>query len=126
MKYLCTICSKQKSEEEKSIPAYKRYLAPHVKEVFDISITLELLLLILSGKFGLISASDKIPYYDYLLKETDLKEFIPRLEKQLLEKKATELDFYVEKEYSNNWLPYINAIKISCNNCSVALITKYI
>lgn len=109
MKVICTICSKEKDVAGNSLPARLRYLTPRIKAVGKIAKELKLPLFILSGKYGIISAEEMIPYYDHILKEEEISDLSRLISRQLEENHITEIDFYTKNEPA--WLPYTQAIQ---------------
>jgi len=114
MKYLITICSKEKSKSKKLLPAIKRYLSSRISYVHKLSLETDAPMLILSGKYGLIKPSQNIPYYDQRLKEDQVNDLVQLMEKQLIDNKATEVTFYGQCKNEYGWAPYWQAIEQAC------------
>lgn len=83
MKIICTICSKHKDENKNLLPARSRYTSTRIKAIGEIAEKLKLPYFILSGKYGLISADEKIPNYDYYLEKSAIDSLSRTVEKQL-------------------------------------------
>ena len=67
MVYYCTYCSKNKSISKIKTPAYLRYKSNRIKQIQNKAQKDGVRLLILSGKYGIISSKKPIEFYDKLL-----------------------------------------------------------
>ena len=119
MKIIATICSKVKLETSGEIPAQELYLAPHILDTKKIADEEGLDFYILSGKYGLISGTQKIPFYDYYLEESAVDELVEVVVGQLEDAEITEIDFYYEEKPS--WQTYISTIQRACERLEVKL-----
>ncbi len=119
MKIICTICSKHKDESEDLLPARLRYTSSHIKAAEKIAEELKLPFFILSGKYGLISADEKIPNYDYYLEKSAIDSLAHTVKGQLQKYNVTELNFYTEGKSS--WIPYELALQKGSELASVIL-----
>jgi hypothetical protein len=82
--FVFTTCTAKKDENFKLIPAFERYLPSPVFKVFwDHVYDLPVEIGILSAKFGLIEWSQRIPYYDYKMQESDVPKFVEELKEKL-------------------------------------------
>ena len=77
MRYLCTICSKKKRLEAELMPARLRYLSSRISLLIEQSQISGIPLLILSGRYGLLSPDEQIPWYDHLLLEDEVMTLVP-------------------------------------------------
>ncbi|MBL4889746.1 MAG: hypothetical protein JKX97_06975 [Candidatus Lindowbacteria bacterium] len=68
-----TYCSKDKSHVPGDIPAIERYLDKRIQIVQKNSLSLEADFFILSGRFGLLEADHRIPWYDHLMKNEEVE-----------------------------------------------------
>jgi hypothetical protein len=109
MKAVVTICSRHKHESSQLLPARERYTGEHIKKAEKIAKELALPLFILSGKFGLLSADEKIPYYDYYLEMSAVDNLTNVVAIQLKALGISEVDFY--KENKESWIPYETTLK---------------
>lgn len=107
MKIVATICSRKKDPNTDLLSARLRYLGEHVGRVSAIAADTNTPFYILSGKYGLISADEKIPDYDYLLTEDAVEELSEMIAQQIREAGITEIAFYSES--NPNWKPYEKA-----------------
>lgn len=117
---ICTICSRRKSKSPAPMPAYLRYQGPHVKIAKEIADKKGLDFVILSGKYGLISGDDKIPFYDYLLAEDAVDNLASKVAGKLDSLGVEELDFYAEPR-EGNWVPYYEVIERATEAAGVKL-----
>ncbi len=120
MRIICTICSKHKNDSKGLLPARLRYTSPHIKAVERIAEKSKLPFFILSGKYGLISADEMIPSYDYYLEERAIDSLAKTVYEQLKKHSITELDFYTESKPS--WAPYELVLRKGAELAGVALI----
>ncbi len=67
MTFYCTYCSAEKFYSETPIPAIELYNSERIKEIYDRAEEAREGFVILSGKYGLVKAYEKIDYYDHLL-----------------------------------------------------------
>ncbi len=104
MRIICTVCSRVKRTDEGLLPAYERYLGDHIKPVQKIAEKERVLFFILSGKYGLIPAEEKIPDYDYYLETTKVDELATKVSEQIKEHGITTIDYYGETKESRK--PY--------------------
>ncbi len=109
MKIICTACSKHKRDDEGLMPAKLRYLAPHILLGEQQAKEMGIPFFILSGKYGVISADEEIPNYDYYLTADKADEVADTIAAQLREHKVTEIIFYAEGK--DSWAPYRAALQ---------------
>lgn len=77
---------------------------------------------ILSGKFGLLRADDKIATYDYLLKPEDVSGLVEKLKEQITPQEIEHLTFFAEnRDRQPNWKPYYAAITRACEVSNVPI-----
>ncbi|HEY4501668.1 MAG TPA: hypothetical protein VJJ20_01200 [Candidatus Paceibacterota bacterium] len=122
MKAICTICSRNKQEGPELLPARLRYTASHIKAAEKIAGTLQLPYYILSGKYGLISADEMIPNYDYYLEQSKVDSLAQTIAGQLHKDAIVELDFYTEGKPS--WAPYEAALRKGADLAGAALVVR--
>ena len=122
MKAICTICSRHKQEDEGLLPARLRYTASHIAATEKIAHEQNLPLYILSGKYGLISADEMIPNYDYYLEQDKVDSLARTIAGQLHKDGITELDFYTEGKPS--WAPYESALRKGVDLAGAALVVR--
>lgn len=120
MKYLLTICSKEKRTDEKLLPAIERYLDPRIIQVFNISQDLDTGFLIFSGKYGILEPDELIPYYDQILLEDQVDSMVKKVLPQLEKLQVSELVVYGKNKETNlSWRPYYDVLRIACENLKI-------
>jgi hypothetical protein len=121
MEYVCTICCKEKREDNELLPATDRYISERIGFVSRESRRLDKPFLILSGKYGFIDSDFEIPWYDKKLEAEDVAGMVPILTKQLLEKRVSTIIFYGKPRTTPSWKPYYDALEQSCHQANVAI-----
>ncbi len=114
-KIYVTYCSAEKSQEAKEIPAIDRYESERIQYVQDQAKQSKAGFMILSGKYGLLEASTKIPLYDHLLKPFETTRLSKTVAKQLKQHKGISIIFH------SHWIdrdmqvaPYIEVMTDAC------------
>ena len=113
MKILVTICSKNKKDSSGLLPARQRYVSDRINYCKDIALNHDIPFYILSSKYGLINSSYLIGNYDHLLEFSEIDNFVNIINKQIQSDKISEIDFYFKDR--EDWLPYIESLKLACN-----------
>lgn len=121
MEYICTTCCKEKRVDENPLPAIDRYLSPRIQFVFAESRRLNKPFIILSGKYGLLEADDKIPWYDKKLMAEEVDQLVPTLVAQLTQKGITKIIFCARPRTTPGWEPYYEAIERACAQLGIPL-----
>jgi len=111
MKVICTVCSNKKNKNKKLLPAYLRYISPRIKKIRNIAKKENLPFFILSGKFGLISDTESIQWYDHLLKKDEVQALTKKVIIQMRDLGITELLFYKKQIENKGWEPYYELIQ---------------
>ena len=115
-----TYCSKEKDESTMPLEAIKRYKSNRIQKVYEASKLVTAEFMILSGKFGLLKATEKIPYYDHLLVMEEVNKYTEKLIKQLMEIKNKKIIFFSEYLKNDpNLKPYQLAIKTACEKLNI-------
>lgn len=117
---VCSICSRQKSQEAGVLPARQRYLGTHVAAVGLEAQKQGLPFFILSGRFGLVPADEPIPDYDYLLAREAVPELAHRISGQLVRHGVQGIHFYTKDK--PNWSPYLEALQKATGRSGVSLV----
>ncbi len=105
---VCTVCSREKSKVPGLIPASERYVGAHVGQVAMLARSQSLPLYLVSGLIGFIPAECKVPDYDHLLQNSDVKELARRMFHQMRVSGIKKLHFYCKGKES--WQPYLSAV----------------
>ncbi len=121
MEYYCTTCCREKSLLPGLLPALERYLDPRIQAVYARSQQEGRPLVILSGKFGLISAQQAIPYYDQALNSEVVADLRSVVVEQLCKLDCHVLRFFGLPRTTPGWEPYYLLIESSCAEAGVEL-----
>jgi dipeptidyl aminopeptidase/acylaminoacyl peptidase len=78
-----TFCSAEKNKAEGELPALERYKSPRINDVHAWARRDQVDFRIFSGKFGLLAASDPIPWYDHTLTVDEIPVMANRVAEQL-------------------------------------------
>jgi hypothetical protein len=110
-KLYVTYCSgkKDEKEKEKSIPAIESYDSDRIRWVYNLSIKDKADFAILSGVLGLVSADEKIPYYDHKMNKDDVERIAKLIKWFLKEKTYEKIVYFTENPYSEPILKYYHA-----------------
>jgi len=115
MKAYCTICSAGKREDPEELPAIERYTSPRIKKVHELAKENGALFFIFSGQYGPLLPTDKIPYYDHLLRPDEIRPMGYEVGIFLEENGVTELVLFLPPEEkgegSSPLVPYRQAIR---------------
>ena len=124
---LCTYCSFEKNRAPGLIPSIRRYKSKRILKIYKLAKEKDLEFRILSGKYGLISADEKIPWYDHLLVQEEIDSLSEIISNQL---KASAIDrvIYYTKNIETNpaTRSYLSAIQVGCCKANVVLEIKII
>ena len=127
MKILATYCSAKKDERQGLLPAHLRYKSSRIEHVMAKAEKQEVPFMILSGQFGLIGFDHKLPYYNHLLKDSEVESHSNIVAGQIVKNGITKIDFYTCKiEDDPNIQPYINSIKYACKRNNVKVNVQHI
>jgi len=111
----------KKREDEALLPAKQRYQSERVKYVVSESERLDVPLLFLSGKYGILDANDPIPWYDKALTEKEVDDFIPRVVEQLRDRDVTEMTLFARPRTTRGWGPYYAVIETACEELNITI-----
>src|SRR3990167_2674119 len=103
---VCSICSREKAAGPEPLPARERYSGSHIKLVEDIALEQGVQFFILSGKFGLLHAQERIGPYDFKLTEEGVGFLTARVFRQIVRLPFVidEIQFYTKNKPGG--LPY--------------------
>lgn len=117
-----TYCSALKVRTKEVLPAIELYQSKRIKSCQEIALNKELPFFILSGKFGFISSSAPIPYYDHLLIKEEVQKHVVLVKDQLERLKIKRIEFYHASIDEDPFiLPYLETIKTACNQSRIEL-----
>lgn len=115
MKAFCTYCSAQKDTTLKMIPAIKRYKSQRIISVYSESLRQKHEFIILSGKFGLLYPNDEVPFYDHLLKHSEVEELAQIVDRQIKLMGLSEIVFFTRSPIQDkNVVCYIDCLEMAC------------
>ena len=121
----CTYCSADKNDAKKLISAIELYKSERIDFVFNIANKNNARFVILSGKYGIIDAHEKIEYYDHLLKDSEVKTHSDLVATQIISKNINEMVFFMSSmEKDKNLKPYLMCIQKACELVGVTLDVK--
>ena len=121
MEYICTTCCKDKREDENLLPAIQRYISERIDFVAEESRKSGKPFIILSGKYGMIDADHKIPWYDKALVPEDVAGMVPIVKSQLLEKGVWKIRFYGKPRTTPGWEPYYEVLEQACDQLGIPI-----
>ncbi|MBI3988228.1 MAG: hypothetical protein HY347_01285 [candidate division NC10 bacterium] len=122
MDALCTYCSKEKRHDPGEMPAILRYKSERITHVHTAALALRAGFFILSGKFGLVTATHPIPDYDHLLQDPEVEAHAKKVGEQLAQAQVCRLVYVTEPISEVPQLgPYLETIRRACSATSVAL-----
>ena len=116
---ICTICSREKSEQEGLMPARRRYLGSHIAKVAEYAAKMELPLFIMSGRYGFISAKEPIQDYDHLLVAQEVTALSFTVYRQLRSLGLKEIHFFTKTK--STWAPYREALEPATQTLGIRL-----
>lgn len=124
MTWLCTYCSRGKSDSPGLLPAMERYLSGRIVAAGAAAAALGVRFCILSGEYGLIAPDAPIPYYDHLLTRDEMPALAQTVARQLGELGITRLVFVTRPlGVDPGAAPYGEVLAMAAASCSVALCT---
>ena len=121
----CTYCSAEKRESKTKLSAIELYKSSRITTIFSLAQTEGVKFIILSGKYGILEAEQKIDYYDHLLIANEVEKHAKLIAIQLKAKKITKIIFHMESiESDENLKPYLDCITIASAKSGVILEIK--
>lgn len=122
MKIHATYCSAEKSRTPGEIPAIERYTSRRIQWVNKRALRHGEAFFIVSGKYGLIQAKEKIAYYDYLLTSDASEKHIQLLAQQLRKLGIQQVTFFIRPiSVDPNIRPYLKSVEEACRLSQVFL-----
>jgi hypothetical protein len=120
--FLITTCCKEKYDAPGKIPAIRRYQSERIHRVYAESRRRGLPMRILSGKFGLLSPEDPIPWYDHPLQMSEAAALAPRLADSLAAENAAGVYFIARPAETPGWAPYHTALTRACQKLEIPVV----
>ena len=121
MHILLTTCTAAKRTDPAPLPAVERYLDPRMDHAVDEAGRHGLRLMIFSGVFGLLDASDPIPWYDHALADDEVEAAAEVLSECFLQEGISEITALLEARSTPGWAPYHDALAQACVTSGVAM-----
>jgi hypothetical protein len=118
----CTYCSADKNHLESPTEAIHVYKSNRILSLYGTAIEQKVGFIILSGKFGIISPTDKIDYYDHLLIATEVQAHAELISTQIKAKGISKIVFFMNSlEQDTNLQPYLDCMKMACQKANIQL-----
>ena len=112
-----SFCCAEKRPDEGDLPAIERYTASRVHDVYRWARRDSADFRIFSGLFGLLSASDPIPWYDHVLQLEEVPHMAVRVATQLEEQCLHRLVVYTsEVEKDPGLLIYLGCLQVAAGS----------
>ncbi|MBL4653509.1 MAG: hypothetical protein JKY53_11725 [Flavobacteriales bacterium] len=125
MQIYCTTCSKDKSTHEGRVAAIQRYQDELITSIYHKSQQDKKGFRILSGKYGLLSPTDEIPWYDQILLLHEVNNMIDLATVQLQHADITSVALFVKDPKENpEWQNYITTMVGACSVLNIELEIK--
>lgn len=118
-----TYCSARKRPDAGLLPARERYDSERIREVARRAAAERARPLILSGRFGLLTGDEAIPWYDHLLTEAEVPDVAARAGAAIRALGVREIVWFsVGPRLDPRIAPYERAIRMAAAQARVALI----
>ncbi|MBL4624373.1 MAG: hypothetical protein JKY42_04445 [Flavobacteriales bacterium] len=125
MRIYCTTCSKEKSTQEGKIATIQRYQEERIRTIYNKSQQDNIGFRILSGKYGLLSATDEIPWYDQVLLTHEINNMIDLIALQIEHSGITSIDLFVKDPVQYpDWAAYVSTMIGACEKTGIQLEIK--
>lgn len=122
MMIFSTYCSAAKSRDAELLPARERYLSDRICQVHAAADAVGADFRILSGRYGLLAASDAIPYYDHLLTREEVAGHAAKVERQLRPLEPGRVIFFLRPLAEDPDVePYLATIQAACEMARISL-----
>jgi hypothetical protein len=127
MHIYCTTCSKDKSTQEGRVAAIQRYQDERITSIYHKSQQDNKGFRILSGKYGILSPTDEIPYYDQVLMINEVNNMIDLAALQLQHDEVTSIELYVKDPVEHpDWENYVTTMIGACSKSNIELEIKFL
>ncbi len=115
MKAVCTYCAGNKHRGAELLPAVRRYRSDRIGDLHKLARRQGTAFFILSGRFGLITAEQPIPWYDHLLSADEVRGLVPGVAAVLAEAGVTAISFHTaDAAVAPQVAPYGEVIRQAC------------
>ena len=107
------------------MPALALYRNERIKKVYHAAQLTGVKFMILSGKYGLIDAMQKIKTYDHLLVAAEVDHHADLVAMQMKVEKINEIVFFMNPVKTDDQLkPYLDCMLKACQKSGICLIIK--
>ena len=122
MHILLTTCTAHKRTDAGLLPAVQRYVDPRVEHAVAWAAQGVLPMMFFSGVYGLLAASDPIPYYDHALQAHEVEDAARALAKRLAALGVDSVSAILEPRSAAGWAPYHDALTRGCRLVGAQLV----
>ena len=116
-----TTCSAEKRRDAGLLPAALRYRHPRIALAREHALQTGQPLVILSGRYGLLSSWTPIAWYDHALRMQEVDRLIPRVAAFLTVRGVTEVDTFLSPPEAPGWAPYHALLNAATVRAQVAV-----
>ena len=118
----CTYCSAAKRNDPHPLPALERYLDARIHDLAARAAAAGAGFLILSGEYGFLRPEEPIPWYDHLLRGSEVAALAARAASQLERLGVAELVYHtVDAATDPQVVPYRETVARACALAGVGL-----
>ncbi|HCH63874.1 MAG TPA: hypothetical protein DFR83_13795 [Deltaproteobacteria bacterium] len=125
MHILLTTCTARKRTDAALLPAIDRYVDPRIEHAASWAAQHERPLMIFSGVYGLLAASDPIPYYDHALEAGEVAAAADALAARITALGIDTVSALLEPRSAAGWAPYHDALVRGCQLAGVRLVVLH-
>lgn len=118
-----TYCSKNKLRGSRRMAARERYDSARIRQVELAAQSLGIEFRLLSGKFGLLAPSDKIPYYDHLLEWEEIGKLLPQVIGRLKRENVAGVVYFTRPlRKASAPLAYHALMEAACSSAGIRMV----
>lgn len=114
-----TYCSRKKNTTPGFIPAIQRYDSERISGLYNKSLNDNVPFAILSGKYGLVTPEQPIPWYDHLLTLIDISIIKERIISFILNHNIRDITYFTPQTQSV--VLYREVLVQACNDTGVTI-----
>lgn len=115
MMLVCTYCAGPKRNDGGLLPAVDRYLSERIKRLLGRALAQGSPFRILSGKYGLLSPDQPIPWYDHLLAPDEAANLAPAVAEDLGALPIDGVEYHTADPHDFPVIaPYLEVMKAAC------------
>ena len=118
----CTYCSAPKNDASGDLPAMERYLSDRIRHAVMLARDEGCPMWIVSGRYGLLEPTARIPWYDVLLHEDGVESLLPRCTQTLAASGIARLVYHTAcPSLAPAVAPYLRLVRMACEGAGVEL-----